>query len=76
VSLYKYVIQRRLISACELLQQGGSVLSACVDSGFEDYTCFLKAFKKTFGLTPRQYLKVQAQHGDAYTSELLSNKFI
>ncbi len=63
VSLYKYVIQRRLIYSTELLQRGFSVLSAGLESGFEDYTCFLKAFKKTYGMTPRNYCTLKAQQG-------------
>lgn len=65
VSLYKYVIQRRLILSTELLQQGFSVLDACLASGFEDYTCFLKAFKKTYGLTPRSYCKLKTHQASA-----------
>lgn len=69
VSLYKYVIQRRLILSTELLQKGFSVLDACLNSGFEDYTCFLKAFKKAYGITPRNFCKLKA-HQD-FSAEFL-----
>ena len=43
---HQYVLQRRLIAAGQLLRAGHSVLHACLESGFQDYANFTRAFKK------------------------------
>jgi AraC-like DNA-binding protein len=34
---------------------GKSVLSACLESGFSDYSSFVKTFRKLYGITPAEY---------------------
>ena len=34
---------------------GKSVLSACMESGFSDYSSFVKSFRKLYGITPMEY---------------------
>jgi AraC-like DNA-binding protein len=48
-----YILQKRLILAADLIKNGMPVTEACEQSGFSDYTAFLKAFKKMFGTTPK-----------------------
>ena len=55
-TIYQYIIQCRLQNICQLISSGVRVTEACIQSGFTDYTCFLKEFKKTFNMTPREYL--------------------
>ncbi len=54
-SLYNFLISKRLLYAKELLASGSSVLDSCLMCGFSDYTCFLKAFKKHYDMTPSQF---------------------
>lgn len=54
-SPYNYIMQKRLACAQALLCQGKSVLDACVQSGFGDYSSFLKAFRALYNCTPREY---------------------
>ena len=54
VSLYRYIMLRRLLLARQLLGQGmpaGKVSESC---GFSDYTSFYRAFKSEYGISPRE----------------------
>lgn len=55
LSLYQYIMKKRLITARNLLRDGCTVMEACLQSGFNDYSNFLKAFKREFGKNPSQY---------------------
>lgn len=52
LSLYQYIIKKRLIVARDLLRSGSPVMEACMQCGFNDYSNFLKAFKREFGKLP------------------------
>ncbi len=54
-TIHEYITYKRLSLAKELLMEGMSVTNACMNSGFNDYSNFLKLFKRTVGLTPGQY---------------------
>lgn len=58
LSLYQYIMKKRLIAARNMLKAGSSVMDACLWCGFNDYSNFLKAFKREFGKTPSQYSKI------------------
>lgn len=54
VSLYRYIMLRRLLLARQLLSQGipaGQVSGSC---GFADYTSFYRAFKSEYGISPKE----------------------
>jgi AraC-like DNA-binding protein len=56
-TLYSYILKKRVIKASTLIKsnmQSGEVCSKC---GFGDYSSFVRAFKKEFGLSPKQYYK-------------------
>lgn len=55
LSLYQYIMKKRLIVSRDLLRGGNSVMDACFQCGFGDYSNFLKAFKREFGKTPSKY---------------------
>ena len=55
VSLYRYILLRRLILARQLLTEGepaGQVSRSC---GFSDYTSFYRAFRSEYGISPREF---------------------
>lgn len=56
-TVYQYIIQKRLFCAQNLLAKDSSVLEACLGCGFQDYTSFLKAFRRTFHCTPKEFQK-------------------
>ncbi len=54
-SIYHYIQKKRLLIAQQLMDQGkrpNEVYSLC---GFNDYTCFYRAFKSEYGISPREY---------------------
>lgn len=59
VSFYHCVTQRRLIAAKTLIVQDLPLESISQQVGFSDYSVFYKAFKKEYGISPRQYRDLQ-----------------
>ena len=53
--IHQYVLQKRLILAAQLLREGESVGEAAQRSGFTDYSAFLRAFRRAYGVSPREY---------------------
>jgi AraC-like DNA-binding protein len=56
VSIYRYIMLRRLLLARQLLTQGQSAKQVCRSCGFADYTSFYRAFKSEYGISPRDFL--------------------
>jgi AraC-like DNA-binding protein len=56
-SIHQYISKKRLIIAKIYLHNGASIDSAYIDSGFNNYPNFSKAFKSEFGLSPAKYIK-------------------
>ena len=57
LSLYQFILKKRLTIARNMLMRGKSVTETYTECGFNDYSNFLKAFKQEFGEKPSQYLK-------------------
>ncbi len=59
VSFYRCVTQRRLIAAKDLISRGTALESICEQVGFNDYSSFYRAFKQEYGISPRQFRRIQ-----------------
>jgi len=57
---HAYLTQLRLRAALRHLQVGRSVVEAALTSGFCDQSALNKHFKRTFGMTPLQYVHARA----------------
>ncbi len=66
-SIYIYVLLKRLNLARVLLAQGVSVGEACAGAGFNDYSNFIRTFKKYTGTTPAAFAR-SAQFESGKTS--------
>lgn len=54
----RYLVEYRLrVSRHLLIESNLKIESICMDVGFQDFSYFTKAFKKMFGMTPRDYRK-------------------
>lgn len=56
-TIHQFVIRKRLAVASSLIAAGNRINEACISAGFKDYSSFARAFKKSFGKSPREYNK-------------------
>jgi AraC-like DNA-binding protein len=55
-SMTDYIKQRRMTKACELLKEGNNVSETAYRTGFSDPNYFSKVFRKTYGMSPSDYI--------------------
>lgn len=63
VSLYRYIMLRRLLLARQLLLAGQGAGQVSLNCGFSDYASFYRAFKAEYGVSPREYSAHSGPHG-------------
>lgn len=56
ISIYQYIQKKRLLIARQLLDQDKRPNEVYPLCGFNDYTCFYRAFKAEYGISPREYV--------------------
>ena len=57
ISIYQYVLRKKLILAQQKIEEGESAISAALQCGFNDYSGFYKQYKKNFGVAPSEKTK-------------------
>lgn len=55
MTVHSFVVNKRLIRACEALREGVSVTESWQRAGFSDYTSYLRNFRENFGISPGKY---------------------
>ena len=60
ISFYKYVTQRRLTTAKNLIREGMPMEKIAAKVGFGDYSAFYRAFKQECGMSLRQFSNLVA----------------
>ncbi|SHI46598.1 AraC-type DNA-binding protein [Clostridium cavendishii DSM 21758] len=56
-TLHSYINQKRMILACEYIKQGKNIHDVSEMCGFNDYSTFIRVFKKFYKLSPKEYKK-------------------
>ncbi|MDF2907402.1 MAG: rhaS [Herbinix sp.] len=56
-TLHRYILQKKLIAAKELILKDIPITHVYEQCGFGDYSNFFRAFKNEYGMTPKQYLE-------------------
>jgi AraC-like DNA-binding protein/quercetin dioxygenase-like cupin family protein len=55
-TVYQYILAKRIALSKQLLKQGKSVTETCEQSGFNDYSNFIRTFKKATGISPGTFI--------------------
>ncbi len=55
ISLHKYITKKRLQACKDAIVSGQTIVSVYELFGFHDYSNFYRAFKKEFGMSPKEY---------------------
>ena len=53
--VYEYILYKRIIKAKKLLFTDMNLTQIALECGFNDYSNFLRAFKKLSGSSPKEY---------------------
>lgn len=61
-SVHRYVTQRRLITAKQMMSEGMSTTTVCQHCGFGDYSSFYRAFKTAYQISPREFVLQVKKH--------------
>lgn len=65
-TIHNYILQKRLIIANLQIKKGKPITEVYLECGFGDYSNFIRAFKKMFGLPPKQYYKTLREFEKSY----------
>lgn len=64
-SVHQYIVKSRLDLCLSYIEQGLPITEVYKRSGFNDYNNFFRAFKKQYGMTPRQYFRATQENAHA-----------
>lgn len=59
ISVHQYITKKRLTLCREAILGGRNITDAYLSFGFGDYSSFYRAFKKEFGISPKEFLRMQ-----------------
>lgn len=63
-TIHRYIIQKKLIEAKELILKEMQIKDVYKQCGFGDYSNFFRAFKNEYGITPKQFYEVMKNSED------------
>lgn len=65
ISLHQYIAKKRLSACRDAMKSGRKITDIYQQFGFHDYSSFFKAFKKEFGISPKEYQELYAANAVA-----------
>ncbi len=54
-TVHRYLTQKRLVMAKQMIREGASATEVCQHCGFGDYSNFYRAFKAEYQISPREF---------------------
>ena len=65
IPLHRYILQKKLEYARTLVLQGLPIMEVYKKCGFGDYSNFIRAYKKEYGISPRRHYLSHKKHIEA-----------
>ncbi len=66
ISLHQYILKKRLALGKSIISSGTEISESYLQCGFNDYSSFFRAFKKEFGLSPKEFRNQLKLPSDSY----------
>ena len=60
ISVHQYILKKRLEQCAASIAKGNSITKTYTEFGFRDYASFYRAFRREYGISPKEYQEASA----------------